>query len=298
MSPLKAAASVFGVGLLWTAYDGYQNVDGFVSALEFAAQYSSNETILQLNETAQGVKGWVESHSGQPPTWEDLANLISENFLPSDQALIAEILFEYVSDHRFAYPNGDIRESFRHLAEIADENGVSFEETLKTAIRTSDVAQSNPSILKQLNSEHCFVAGTAIDMWDGTQKPIEQIRTGDVVLSFDDLGKLVPGNVANTSVTHNKEIFDFHGTGVTPGHVFLCGDGKFKGKFDTLINILRDDGAVVTRDGRAIRAATGEQVGSIRDQQYVLTVIGEDNSDGNFQFSAKKKLEDRYPLIH
>lgn len=45
---------------------------------------------------------------------------------------------------------------------------------------------------------HCFVAGTKISMWDGTEKPIEQVVPDDVVLSYDKDGTLKPGRVTRT----------------------------------------------------------------------------------------------------
>ena len=51
------------------------------------------------------------------------------------------------------------------------------------------------------------------------------------------------------------------GTGVTPGHVFLCGAGRFAGRHVPLIDILRDDGAVVWWGGGLMRTSTGEPVG-------------------------------------
>jgi len=52
---------------------------------------------------------------------------------------------------------------------------------------------------------------------------------------------------------------------VTPGHVFLCGDGPHKGRHRMLIDILRDDGAVVAADGELRRAATNAPLGSRED---------------------------------
>jgi hypothetical protein len=74
-----------------------------------------------------------------------------------------------------------------------------------------------------------------------------------MVLSPDKTGTLVPARVTRTFVNDVAHVLDFHGTGVTPGHVFLCGAGRFKGRHVPLIDILRDDGAVVRQDGRRLR---------------------------------------------
>ena len=52
------------------------------------------------------------------------------------------------------------------------------------------------------------------------------------------------------------------GTGVTPGHVFLCGAGRFAGRHVPLIDILRDDGAVGRLGGIRPAAAKCCLVGS------------------------------------
>jgi hypothetical protein len=38
-----------------------------------------------------------------------------------------------------------------------------------------------------------------------------------------------------------------------PGHAFLCAEGRFAGRHVPLIDILRDDGAVVRQDGTRVR---------------------------------------------
>jgi hypothetical protein len=55
----------------------------------------------------------------------------------------------------------------------------------------------------------------------------------------------VPARVTRTFVNDVAHVLDFHGTGVTPGHAFLCGAGRFQGRHVPLLDILRDDGAMV-----------------------------------------------------
>ncbi|NKB22649.1 MAG: hypothetical protein GKS01_19345 [Alphaproteobacteria bacterium] len=61
-------------------------------------------------------------------------------------------------------------------------------------------------------------------------------------------------------------MLDFWGTKVTPGHVCLCGDGPYEGQHRMLIDIIRDDGAMVRADGTLIRASTNCEVGSDGDR--------------------------------
>lgn len=138
--------------------------------------------------------------------------------------------------------------------------------------------------------EYCFLASTPILMSDGTQKPIEDIKPGDMVKSYDKDGTLVAGRVKQTFVKEVEHVLDFFGTGVTPGHVYLCGAGKYKGQHVPLIDILRDDGGVIAADGTLIRAVTGTPIGSENDVQKVWAVRGTKTSNGAFQVSERKKI--------
>ena len=135
----------------------------------------------------------------------------------------------------------------------------------------------------------CFFAGTMIEMADGSQKPIEDIRPEDMVMSFDKDGRKVAGRVTRTMTNESKIILDFHGTFVTPGHVYYCAGGKFEGGFAPLIDILRDDGVVQHEDNTLIRAATGCKVGSELDAE--IWVLGiEADANGVYHEKIRKKL--------
>jgi hypothetical protein len=130
----------------------------------------------------------------------------------------------------------------------------------------------------ELGVDQCFLHSTPILLADGTTKPIEAIRPEDRVMSYDASGNLVPARVTRTFVNDVAHVLDFHGTGVTPGHVFLCGAGRFAGRHVPLIDILRDDGAVVRQDGSLMRAATGFAVGSEDDR--LIAVVAADGTTG------------------
>ncbi|MFN7598015.1 MAG: hypothetical protein ACK5PT_14960, partial [Cereibacter sp.] len=119
----------------------------------------------------------------------------------------------------------------------------------------------------------CFLPHIPITLADGTTKPIAAIRPGDMVLSPDKTGTLVPARVTRTFVNDAAHVPDFHGTGVTPGHVFLCGAGRFQGRHVPLIDILRNDGAVVRQDGSLMRASTGCAVGSDADRRMPEGIV-------------------------
>lgn len=119
--------------------------------------------------------------------------------------------------------------------------------------------------------ESCFLAGTEVSLSDGVRKPIEEIVVGDEILAFDPkakdgLGTLVPRRVTETYVNSVTTVLDFHGTGITPGHVTLCGAGKYAGQCVPIIDILTSDGAIAKADGSLVRAATNVVVGSEDDQ--------------------------------
>ena len=118
-------------------------------------------------------------------------------------------------------------------------------------------------------------------MADRSKKPIKDIRVGDLVTSYDDKGKLVTGRVTRTMDNTVKFILDVHGLMVTPGHVTLCGDGRFAGQHVPMIDILRSDGALVKEDGTKVRAGTDEPVGSSRDQ-LIHAVAGDRGQDDTF----------------
>lgn len=159
-----------------------------------------------------------------------------------------------------------------------------------------------PLIWEQENLDQCFLAGTPITMWptdpslkpgpDGIYdqtavraglwtKPIEEIARKDLVVSYDDNGNMVPGFVPQTMTNTSKIILDFHGTWVTPGHVYWCVDGKYANQYAPLIDILRTDGAVEHQSGTKIRASTGCEVGSLEDELVTMAPLVNGQPDGN-----------------
>ena len=142
----------------------------------------------------------------------------------------------------------------------------------------------------------CFSAGTLIDMADGSQKPIEQIKVGDEVLSYDPaelggLGELKAARVTRTMVNQVEEIIDFHGVKMTPGHATLCGDGPHQGQHIPIMDILVADGAIVNREGELIRAATNLPVGSEGDRfvkvAYILDKSQKTYSHGRIRIGTR-----------
>lgn len=88
--------------------------------------------------------------------------------------------------------------------------------------RVYDYLSATGSWLDKDGLAPCFVAGTPVAMADGTMKPIEQVRAGELVLSYAD-GEVVVSRVerskerrATTVLTVRFE--DGRELGVTPNH--------------------------------------------------------------------------------
>ncbi|MBX7145977.1 MAG: hypothetical protein K1X44_01570 [Alphaproteobacteria bacterium] len=73
---------------------------------------------------------------------------------------------------------------------------------------------------------NCFVAGTMISMADGTKKPIEKVKVGDSVMSFQGTkDKPVGKKVTFTSIRHNQPLYQIT---LADGRVIIAtGDHPF-----------------------------------------------------------------------
>jgi hypothetical protein len=112
----------------------------------------------------------------------------------------------------------------------------------------------------------CFLAGTPVLFPDGTERPIESVRVGDLVAAFDPAANDGVGILRTRRVKrlfHNtaSAVIDLRGLRLTPGHVCLT-DG---GGFATIAAILVKDGVLVSRNGDLIRARTGAALGTPED---------------------------------
>ena len=135
-------------------------------------------------------------------------------------------------------------------------------------------------------TDHCFLGDTPIQMWpldpsikpraDGSydeafvlskvwEKPISEIKVGDIVVAYDDKGRIGSKRVLRTMENRATHILDFWGTGTTPGHVYHCADGPNKGGHAPIMDILRMDGAIMRADGTMIRGAANCKLGSMGD---------------------------------
>ena len=121
------------------------------------------------------------------------------------------------------------------------------------------------------------------------KKPIHKISVGDWVVSHDKNGNMVPGYVPRTMINDAKILLDFHGTAVTSGHVYYRPDSKRADKYETLIDVLRDDGMIEDRDGVKLRAATYAPVDGPLDK-FVQAVTGTLRPDGGVDIKEQGRI--------
>ena len=125
-------------------------------------------------------------------------------------------------------------------------------------------------------------------MW---HKPQIDIEVGDLVVAYDERGRLTPSPVLRTMRNQSTHILDFWSTGVTPGHAYYCADGPFKGQHVPILDILRTDGALMRVDGTVFRAATHCDLGSIGDR-LVHATASMQKPDGSW--TPKKRGQIRF----
>ncbi len=164
------------------------------------------------------------------------------------------------------------------------------------------VGSGNPLLIRAYNnalaeSNECFLAGTPISLCEKSvrladinsnsankefAKPIEKIKVGEYVISYNDYDEPVCGKVVRTFQKKVSHILDVHGLKVTPGHVTLCGDGPFANRHVPIIDILLSDSALVKEDGSLVRMAIDKPVGSIEDQfvEVAYALTAEDARNG------------------
>lgn len=123
--------------------------------------------------------------------------------------------------------------------------------------------------------DRCFLAGTPILMADDTEKPIEDIVPGDVVMAFDPvatrgLGPSSPKRVRRVFQNITKTVLDLRGLEMTPGHVVLSDNGEWL----TIAAVLKADRALVEDRSTGpvlVRARTGRVIGSDEDLPVLVT---------------------------
>ncbi|MFK8033670.1 MAG: hypothetical protein AB8B94_05935, partial [Hyphomicrobiales bacterium] len=240
---------------------------------------------IQMIHTVSGL--YMTSELGRVGTTMALGREAYTNLVRSWRN--GEIVFEGADYELFLATDAvvSILNNPAQLQDFIERHGLqqaSLAEVLRVVVLDSSVTPSGDLI--PTNREHCFLGDTPIQMWpldpsikpraDGSydeafvlskvwEKPISEIKVGDIVVAYDDKGRLGPKRVLRTMENRATHILDFWGTGTTPGHAYHCADGPNKGGHAPIMDILRMDGAIMRADGTMIRAATNCKVGSIGD---------------------------------
>lgn len=114
--------------------------------------------------------------------------------------------------------------------------------------KEDDFVQKNPE---------CFAPSTKIHLVKGQIVSIKDVKVGDEVFAFSKVtDRLEPAQIIQIHTTGERDVIDFHGTRVTPGHVFAQPDDAWR----EIGAVLLADGFVVNEDGATVRARTGEVV--------------------------------------
>ncbi len=104
------------------------------------------------------------------------------------------------------------------------------------------------------SDDPCFLAGTPIALSDGTEKPIEDIKVGDIVLSYDEETQANAASIVKKTLYHPKEqsssyLIINNRLRVTPNHPILV-NNKWKriGNADigNVLRLLNGNNLIIT----------------------------------------------------
>ncbi|PIR85087.1 hypothetical protein COU15_02850 [Candidatus Kaiserbacteria bacterium CG10_big_fil_rev_8_21_14_0_10_45_20] len=146
---------------------------------------------------SEGASSYIDEAIAE--VWEKYeAILKKENALDFDDILLTA--------YRLLTKHSDIREYFQkawthiHVDEYQDTNYVQYE-----IVRTLAEKQKNICVVG--DADQCLVKGTRVTMANGSQKPIEKVKEGDVVLSNYGSGDMRPATVTKTRTrVHRKHL--------------------------------------------------------------------------------------------
>ena len=146
----------------------------------------------------------------------------------------------------------------------------------------------------------CFAKGTSVLMSDGTEKPIEQIQLGDMVMGFSEGDDPEPCEVIGRFAHRSKPVWRLNGnTLVTPGHRFFAMIGTNGYGFWPLEEIPLG-ARIMAGDGSSVVVETIEDAGEQRDVfnitvQRMHTYIANGYRVHNIKHMGGLISEDRVP---
>lgn len=263
-----AAATLVAAGLIASTGIGGPAALGIIVVSALVGGYGGS----QLGSyAAQSLHAFVveKINNGEPILLDELAAVLEQDL--KDAGVFGEVatraaLIGNTTD--LMTTQNTLLELLGNHPELADDPGYLSRAAL--AIQAFGGSQAWTDFLAEIGNE-CFAAGTPVSLLSGDQKPIEQIAVGDIVTSYGEDGILVPGRVVRTFENEVSHLLDVHGLKVTPGHVTLCGEGRFAGRHVPIIDILLSDGALVRESGELIRMSTNKPVGELEDQMVEVS---------------------------
>jgi RHS repeat-associated protein len=118
-------------------------------------------------------------------------------------------------------------------------------QTKASFVYDGDGGRTKKTLYKYSGGGGCFLAGTPILMADGTNKPIEKVKVGDLVLSFDEENNLLVADSVKQNFIHKTdEYFILNGSlRVTGEHPFYSNGQWIK------VNELKIGDSLKDRDG-------------------------------------------------
>lgn len=269
-----------GLGLPTEAYPGHDLIDltniDVLGATEGITVYAALVRALAAIEAE--ITYYYSDYDGQFYTEEEAiaaGAIIEDGYL----VLNGQILDPKVGGFRY-------KGEWFSSEDLIEQDGVLFVRTnlfsadgqfelLPVGLTTISVINLVNRIYEEGGGSMCFLAGTPINLADGSTLPIENVCDGLSVLSYDADGAIVARRVTRTFRNEVSHLLDVHGLKVTPGHVTLCGSGMFAGRHVPIIDILLSDGALVTAEGGLVRMSINKPVDSVEDRMvkvlYALT---------------------------
>jgi len=187
---------------------------------------SNSEHKVQVNQSEDVYEHAPEAHNYNPlPTVNSNTQIDNSQNINTTNQNVAD-----VSSIHHINTSTDIYEiDYTYLF----DNAIS--DLVKKCGLTKDEAIFLTELLKDdkmgLNYD-CFLEGTEVTMYDGTKKDIKLLNVGDIVMSFNLLGKI---NSSKVSQIYKKKVIGYYVIStnnselkVTSKHPIYIGNGKFQ----------------------------------------------------------------------
>ncbi|WP_420860641.1 AHH domain-containing protein [Algirhabdus cladophorae] len=255
------------ISIAYNIYDIVQNWSALRGAVDFSAEiYGTDSVIGQIDGTLDRLEARFSSWFGN----EFEARPREE--LTLDEIQRIELIDELVADGRIdLIPSDDLQEilSLQGINPTTPFDQLSASQRSEAVLAyfntrdEDDISADARDLIEATLAENCFVAGTQIEMFDGTSKPIEDIQIGDSVASFDEAGARVPGYVDKlfsnvTDALIRLEMAGGESLIVTPGHRFMTASGDYL-ELEKILRLHGDSAVLVNAQGDLV-SATAERL--------------------------------------